>query len=167
MADKYIALLSGIEQEVEGTVTGGTAAQGGKIPALDASGKFDESLLPVGIGADVFATTAGESLTAGDFVYITPAGTASKASASPGGSPAVGFVKTSAASGAAVTVYFEGSNTNATGLTPGARVYLSDTVPGGYTMTPVTGTNKLHQYLGRAYTATAITTEIDDHILRA
>lgn len=168
MADRYIALsAAGIETEIEGTVTGGTAAQTGKIVALDAAGKLDTSLMPVGIGADVFATTAGEALNAGDFVYITSTGTARKASAASGGNPAVGFVLAAAANAAACTVYFEGSNTGLTGLTVGARYYLSDTAAGGVTATAVAGTGKLHQYLGRAYSATAITTEVSDHIVRA
>jgi hypothetical protein len=167
MADKYIALLAGLEQEVEGTVAGGTAAQNGKIVALGTDGKLDASLMPVGIAADVFATTAGEALTAGDFVYITATGTARKASATSGGNPAVGFVLTSAANAASVTVYFEGSNTALTGLTVGARYYLSSATAGGVTATPVSGAGTLHQFLGRAYSATAISTEIDDHIVRA
>lgn len=167
MADKYIALLNGLDQEVEGTVTGGTAAQNGKIVALGTDGKLDQSLMPVGIGADVFSTTAGEALTAGDFVYITATGTARKASGASGGNPAIGFVLTSVANAAPVMVYFEGSNTSLTGLTVGARYYLSATVAGAATATPVSGTGTLHQYLGRAYSATAISTEIDDHIVRA
>lgn len=167
MADRYIALSAGIETEVEGTVTGGTAAQNGKIVALDTSGKLDSSLMPVGLGADVFATTAGEALSAGDFVYITATGTARKAVASAGGNPAVGFVLAAAANAASVTVYFEGSNTALTGLSVGSRYYLSDSAAGGVTATAVSGAGKLHQYLGRAYSATAITTEISDHIVRA
>lgn len=168
MADKYIALAAtGIETEIEGTVTGGTAAQNGKIVALDTAGKLDASLMPVGIGADVFSTTAGEALNAGDFIYITSAGTARKASAASGGNPAVGFVLTSAANAASVLVYFEGSNTALTGLTVGSRYYLSSATAGAVTATPVSGAGTLHQYLGRAYSTTAITTEISDHVVRA
>jgi hypothetical protein len=168
MADKYISIgVTGIETEVEATVTSGGAANAGDIVALDASGKLDESVMPVGIGADVFATTAGEALNSGDFVYIAANGSARKASAAAGGNPAVGFVLMSAASAASVTVYFEGSNTGLTGLTVGSRYYLSDTAAGGVTLTPVSGTGKLHQFLGRAYSTSAITTEIADHIVRA
>jgi hypothetical protein len=167
MADKYIALLNGIDQEVEGTVVGGTAAQAGKIPALGPAGRFDPTLMPEGVGADTYSGTAAENLSAGAFVYVRSDGQIANASAAAGGNAAIGFVLSAVTSGAAALVYFEGRNTALSGLTPGARVYLSDTTAGGFTTTPVTGTGKLHQFLGRAVTATSLAFEHDDHIVRA
>lgn len=167
MADKYIALLNGIDQEVEGTVVGGTVTQAGDLVALDATGRLDATVLPVGIGADTASGTAAENLSAGAFVYIKTDGQIANASASSGGNPAVGFVLSAVTSGQSATVYFEGRNTSLTGLTPGERQYLSDTTPGGRTATPVVGAGKLHQFLGNAITTTSITFEGDDYILRA
>lgn len=167
MADKYITLLNGVEREVEGTVTGGTASQAGDIVALDAAGRIDVSLLPVGLGADVFTTTAFETLAAGAFVYIRTDGTAANASANVGGHACSGFVLTGSATGAPATVYFEGQNTALTGLTVGVRYYLSDTTPGAATATPVEGAGKLHQFLGRSISSTNITFEADDVIIKA
>lgn len=167
MAEKFIALNAGIETEVEGTVTGGTAEQAGKIVATDGSGRIDPSLMPVGVMADTYSGTAAEALNAGAHVYIKSDGQVANASGAAGGNPAIGFVLNAAASGATALVYFEGRNTALTGLTVGARYYLSDTVPGGATATPVAGAGKLHQYLGRAVSATTLSFEADDHILRA
>lgn len=168
MADKYIALLSGIETEVEGTVAGGTAAQAGKLTALDGTGRLDPSIMPVGVTADTYSGTASETLTAANpFVYVRSDGQVANASAATGGNPAIGFVLAGSAASAQALVYFEGRVTGLSGLTVGARYYLSDTTPGGLTATPVSGTGKLHQYLGRAVSTTTLAFEADDHIVRA
>lgn len=167
MADKYIALINGVDQEVEATVVGGTAGQAGDIPALDSTGRLDQSLLPVGIGADTYTANAFENLTAGAFVYVRSDGTVANASANSGGNSAIGFVLTPATTGNPAVVYFEGQNNVLTGLTVGARYYLSDATAGGAITTPVVGTGKLHQFLGRAISATSISFEADDYIVRA
>lgn len=169
MADKYLSrdAATGRTREVEGTVAGGSAGQAGDLVALDGSGRLDATVMPVGIGADTHAGTAGEALTAGDFVAIDVDGDVIRASAASGGKDAVGFVLDSAVSGSAVTVYMEGRNVDLTGLTPGARYYLSDTTPGGVTNTPVVGAGKRHQFLGTAITATSIAFEADDSITLA
>jgi hypothetical protein len=45
-------------------------ADAGKIAALDANGRIDNSMMPVGIGADTSVIVASEALAAGDFVNI-------------------------------------------------------------------------------------------------
>lgn len=168
MADKYIALLAGVEQEVEGQVTGGTATQAGKIPALDSAGRLDPSIMPVGITADTYVGTAFETLSsANPFVYVRPDGSVANASGASGGNPTIGFVLANVTTGQPAAVYFEGRVTGLSGLTVGSRYYLSDTTPGGLTSVPVSGTGKLHQYLGRAVSTTTLTFEADDHIVRA
>lgn len=167
MADKYISLQNGVDTEVEATVIGGTAAQAGDIPALDGSGRLDESLMPVGLGADVLTANAAEGISTGAFVYINSTGEVANASAAVSGTPAIGFVLETFTTGQPATVYFEGQNTGLTGLTVGARYYLSDATAGGVTTTPVSGTGKKHQFLGVAVTSTTISTEISDHIVLA
>lgn len=168
MVDKYLALVDGIETEVIGTVTGGVAAQAGKIPALDGTGRLDPTLMPVGVTPDVYVGAASETLGAANpFVYIRPDGTVALASGASGGNPAVGFVLSSVTAPAAAEVFFEGRVTGLTGLTVGSRYYLSDSTPGGLTATPVSGAGKLHQFLGRAISTSTLTFEIDDHIVRA
>lgn len=167
MVDKYIALVNGQERQVEGQVTGGAVAQAGKIVALDNTGRLDQSVLPVGLTPDVYVGTAYEALAAGAFVYLRSDGKVANASAVSGGNQAVGFVLEAAAANAQAMVYFEGRNTVLTGLTPGARTYLSDATPGGVTQTPVAGTGKLHQFLGNAVEATSLAFEGDDSIILA
>jgi hypothetical protein len=165
--EKFITLTAGVLTEVAGTITGGTAAQDGKIVSLDATGRIDSSILPVGIAADTHVATAFESLSAANpFVYIRADGQIANASASSGGTPAVGFVLAAFSASTSATVYFEGRVTGLSGLTPGARYYLSDVTAGGLTSTAVSGTGKLHQYIGRAITATSLAFEGADSILR-
>jgi hypothetical protein len=44
------------------------AADAGKVVQLDGSGRLDNSVMPVGIGADTKVMMASEALAAGDFV---------------------------------------------------------------------------------------------------
>lgn len=46
------------------------AGDAGKLAALDASGRIDSTMMPVGIGADTASITTSEALAAGDFVNI-------------------------------------------------------------------------------------------------
>ena len=160
MASKYIALNAGVPTEVEGTIQSAGAADAGKIPALNAQGVFDETLLPPGIAADVALVEASENLSAGDFVNIYDASGAKcrKADASTAGKHAHGFVLDGVTSGNNATVYFEGTNNQVTGAVPG-DVYLSDATPGGFTSTAPSGTGKVVQRLGVATSATSINFE--------
>jgi hypothetical protein len=55
---------------INAKTTSAGASDAGKIPALDASGRLDQSFLPVGIGADTAQIVASEALSSGDFVNI-------------------------------------------------------------------------------------------------
>ena len=46
------------------------AGDSGKIPALDSSGKLDTTFMPAGIGADAISMTTSEAVASGDFVNI-------------------------------------------------------------------------------------------------
>lgn len=169
MTDTYLKRDSSTGRVAEqvATVTGGTVSQAGQIVGLDGSGRLDPTIMPVGVVADTYSGTAGEALTAGDLVYINSSGNVARASANAGGNDAMGFVLTSVSNAAQALVYLEGRNTSLSGLTVGARYYLSDTTPGGITDTPVTGSGKRHQYVGKAITTTSLSFEADDGILLA
>jgi hypothetical protein len=158
---------SGQIAEVAATQTSAGGADANKIPALDSTGRLDSSMMPVGITADTKTYNASGALSAGDFVYITSGSLIARASAAVAGNAAMGFVLAASLSGAAATIYFEGRNTALSGLTPGARYYLSDSVAGGLTTAPVTGTGKMHQFLGYAISATELDFEPDDAIILA
>lgn len=161
---KYIALINGVRNLVNGLVTSTGAADANKIVETGADGRLDISLMPAGIGADAVTANAGEALAAGDLVYITSGGTVMKAAAGAAGTAAHGFVLASSANGAPATVYFEGRNTARSGLTVGARYYLSETA-GGITPTPVATVGAKHQFVGKAISATALDFEADDFIV--
>jgi hypothetical protein len=170
MADKYIALVNGRQQEREATVNSAGASDNGKIVALDSTGRLSSSVMPVGIGADTATIQASEALAAGDFVNIhnvSGSPRVRKADASTAGKEAHGFVLAAVASGNNATVYFEGQNTQVTGRTPGARQYLSATTPGAATETPPSASGNVVQFLGVAVSATSISTEIEDAIILA
>ena len=132
------------------------AAEAGKVPLLDGSGKMPTSMLPTGSQEATVEMTTSEALSNGDFVNIHDQGGAKvrKADGSVAGKPAEGFVLSSAAAGAPVNVYFSGSNTGVTGMTPG-KVFLS-TTPGKCTSTPPAGAGNVVQCLGVAIGAAEV-----------
>jgi hypothetical protein len=164
MANNYISLISGIRTVLEAIITSAGAGDSGKIVALDANGRLDESMLPVGIGADTASILASETLAAGDFVDIydnTGTATCRKADVSATGKTADGFVLAGATSGNNATIYFEGQNNQLTGLTAGVSYFSSPTVPGGVTATAPSTSGQVVQFVGVAINATTINTDID------
>jgi hypothetical protein len=157
---KYLRNNAGVITEEASIQTSAGAADATKIPALDASGKLDTSFMPTGIGADTASIVTSESLAAGDLVNIYDnAGTvtARKADATTAGKEAHGFVLSAVTSPAAATVYFEGSNTQVTGLTGGPQ-YLSTTA-GLSTPTAPSGSGNVVQRVGIATDATVLNFE--------
>lgn len=55
---------------VNSKATSAGAGDAGKLVALDGSGKIDSTMMPVGIGADTASVIASENLAAGDLVNI-------------------------------------------------------------------------------------------------
>ena len=149
-AKKYLSNNAGAITEVAATVSSAGAGDDGKIVALDSSGRLDNSVMPTGIGADTAAITASEALAAGDLVNVWNSSGAKvrKADATTAGKEAHGFVLAAASSSASATVYFEGSNSGVTGLTPG-KLYLSTTA-GGVTSTAPSGSGNVVQVVGFA-----------------
>jgi hypothetical protein len=161
---KFLNLENGKKVLDEGIDVSSGAGDAGKLIKLDSSGRLDSSVLPVGVGADTLAIPAFENLSAGDFVQIFDnGGTANVRLADrSNGRDANGFVLANVTAPANATVYFEGTNTQLSGMTPGARQYLGTT--GDVTETPTTTTGQIHQYLGRASSATQLNVEIADCI---
>lgn len=134
-----------------------------KIVKLGADGKLDVTVMPSGIGADTAVVVASEALAAGDLVNIwNDSGTAKvrKADASTSGKEAHGYVLAAVASSGSATVYFEATNTQCTGLTPG-RQYLSATTPGKSTGVAPTGSGQVVQMVGIATSATALNFQLE------
>ncbi len=161
MAEKYIKNVSGTLTEAEALVESAGAGDAGKIPALDAAGKLDQSMMPSGIGAATAVIAASENLGAGDYVNIwddTGAFKVRLADASAAGKEAHGFVLSAVTSGNNATVYFEGSNNQVTGQTPG-KVFLSAATPGAGTATAPSASGNVVQRVGVATSATNVNFE--------
>jgi hypothetical protein len=162
-AKKFLRLVSGILTEIAGVVTSAGAGNDGDVPVLDATGKLDVSMMPVGVAAEVKIAVASEALAAGDLVsFWNNAGTLNvrKADGSAAGKPAHGFVLAGFASLASATVYLPSqTNTQKSALTPGATYWLDITTPGAVTATAPTGAGKVSQVVGWALTATELVFE--------
>lgn len=161
MPQKFITLVSGNFKEVEGLVVSAGAGDAGKLPALDAAGKLDTSVMPTGIGADTKALTASENLAAGDLVNVwDDSGTAKvrKADATSPSKRAHGFVLASVSSSATATVYFEGTITGLSSLTRGATYFLGTTA-GAVTTTATSTAGHIVQQVGVAVSATELSFE--------
>lgn len=153
---KYLANSAGTITEVQPVASSAGAGDAGKIAQLDGTGRFDSSMMPVGLGADTASITASEALAAGDLVNVwnSTGAKVRKADASTSGKEAHGFVLAAVSSSASATVYFEGSNTQVTGLTAGVQ-FLS-TTPGQATATAPSGSGQVVQRVGFATAATAL-----------
>lgn len=155
-AKKLLRLIGGVITEVFGVQTSAGAANAGDIVALDDNGRIDNTMMPVGIGADTASITTSEALAAGDYVNIwnSTGAKARKADATVAGKEAHGFVLAAVANGAAATVYFEGTNTQVSGQTPGP-VFLGTTAGQGTSTAPSAAGNVV-QRIGFAVSATAV-----------
>lgn len=185
-APRYLALVTGIRRMVAAITSSAGAADAEKIVATAAGtgvlhdtimgaaetgnsvvvktksdGTLDASIMPAGLGADTAVLASSENLAAGDIVNIWNdggTGKVRKADATAEGKEAHGFVLSAVTSPANATVYFEGKNTQLSGRTPGATLYLSTTAGGVVETAPSTAGNVV-QALGEAYTATAMNFE--------
>ena len=154
---KYLTNNSGAIAEVAAEPVGGNSSFANAIPQLDANGKIPQTMMPSGVGADTATITASEALAAGDFVNIwnSTGAKARKADASVAGKEAHGYVLSAVSNGASATVYFEGTNTQVTGATPGV-VFLSAATAGLSTSTAPSATGNVVQRIGFATSATSI-----------
>lgn len=158
--DKYIHNVGGTMTEVASLQSSAGVADAGKIPALDATGKIDLTMLPPGVAPNTSVLVASEALSGGAFVNVyDDAGTPSvrNADATTGGKEAHGYVLTAVASAANATVYFNGANGGVTGATGGVQ-YLA-IVPGTMSNTPPSGAGNVVQRLGVATSATSMNFE--------
>lgn len=164
---KYLSHINGRLTEVVPVIVGAVAASYDKIPALDASGRLDVTMLPVGAGPEVSIVLASEAIAAGNFVNIYDnAGTANcrNADSTVAGKEAHGFVLAAVASAANATVYFTGENTQRVGLTVGTQ-YLA--AAGSCSTTPPTTAGHLVQGVGFATTPTSMIVEFSNPITLA
>lgn len=167
----FLARVAGKTKQILAIATSAGAADAGKIPALDSSGRLDGSMMPVGIGASTTLATASEAIGAGKFVnFWNDGGTFSMRLAdNSNGRQADGYVIEAVSSAAVGTAYpLDGANAQLTGLTVGSRYWLG--TAGGVTDTPLDETdsgnaNKVSQYLGVAKSATELVTDDQGYVV--
>lgn len=168
-AKKFLRNSAGVLTEVAGVQTSAGAGNAGDIPSLDDTGRFDNSMMPAGFGAETITLVASEALTAGDFVNIfDDAGTTKvrKADASGGiAKKADGYVLANVLIAGNATVYYGNVNNQKSGLTKATRQYLSGSTPGGTTETAPTTAAYIVQVLGKSTIATEMVVEIQDPIV--
>ena len=166
-AKKFLRLVNGVLTEIFGVQTSAGAGNAGDLVSLDNSGRIDNSMMPVGIGADTSTISASETLAAGDWVNVWNDSGAKvrKADATTAGKEAQGFVLSAVTSGNPATVYFEGTNTQVTGQTPGP-VYLQTTAGTGGATIPSASGNVVQQ-VGVAVGATAVNFERNTPVVLA
>ena len=167
MSTKKYLIVGGSTGITEESTVDSSAGAGdsAKIPSLDTGGKLSSTFMPTGFGSDTLTLTAGETLAAGDLIYVAAAGTVFKADADAAGKAAIGFVLSGITSAATGTVYFgSGMVTGLTSLTMGQPYFLSSTA-GGITTTAPTGTGKIQQPVGYAVNATSLYFEPQTAIL--
>ncbi len=171
MAQRFLARVSGKTKQIQATTTSAGVADAGKLPALDSDGRLNGSMMPAGIGADTQIIPASENLSAGNFVNIWSDSGAVKVrlADNSNGRAADGYVLDAVLSSANATVYpLDGTNSDLSGLTPGAEYWLG--TAGGVTDTPLDETdggnaNKISQYLGKAKSATELITTDDGPVI--
>ena len=158
-AEKFLRLVAGVFTEIAATVTSSGAASDGDLVALDSSGRLDNSVMPVGIGTDTKSIPASEALAAGDWVNVwnSTGAKVRKADATTAGKEAHGFVLAAVSSGANALVYFEGTNTQVSGQTPGPVFLQTAAGTGGATIPSASG--NVVQNLGVALSATDVNFE--------
>lgn len=171
MPQGFLARVAGKTKQVFSILTSAGAGDSGKIPALDAAGRLDNSFMPLGIGAATVEATASEALSAGNFVnFWNDGGTFSARLAdNSNGRMAHGFVTDAVSSSATATVYpIDGVNAELSSLTIGSEYWLG--TAGAVTATAldptdVANANKVCQLLGIAKSATELVTEDTGYVI--
>src|ERR1043165_10021096 len=115
---KFISLVNGVLTQVSALVQSSGAGSAGWRPALDSTGRLDQSVLPLGVGPDIQQALASEALGAGAFVNIYSNGGVKSVRLADNSNarPAHGFVKSAFAIGETAIIYDSVPNENLSGL---------------------------------------------------
>lgn len=171
MAEKFLKVAAdGSTSEQEALTASAGAGDAGKVPGLAGDGRLDQSMMPAGVGPAAKSIVASEALAAGNMCNVwNDAGTPKlrKADASSPGKRCNTFVQAGFSAGQQALAFTESIVTGLSGLTAGARYFLSNTVPGGITTDPITQSGHILQYVGTALSDTELAFEPADPILRA
>jgi hypothetical protein len=155
----YLKIQNGITTDKLAKASSAGAGDAGSLVKLNDAGKIDVTMLPAGVAPEQRTIVASEALSAGDLVNIwNDGGTPKvrKADATTAGKEAHGFVLGAVSSGASATVWPEEAVLSGlSGLTPGARYFLSTTAGQATNVAPSAAGN-VAQVIGYALSATEI-----------
>jgi len=168
-AQKYLDVVSGVPTQRQASDSSAGAGDAGKIVALDATGKIDSTMMPVGMAPEADSATATEDISAGDLVnlYASSGLKARKADATTAGKEATHFALSAVSNGQSGTFYRPSqTNTQVSGLTAGTTYFLSTTA-GLTTSTAPSGSGNVVQRVGKAISATSLDFEPQSHIVLA
>jgi hypothetical protein len=166
---KFLKIGStGLPTEEAAVSTSAGAGDAGKIPELDAAGKLDSTMMPAGFGSDSSTFTAGEAISAGHIIYFNGSGEMMKADANDVAKSGVAFVLAGVSAAATGTGYFEGTITGLSGLTPGAKYFLSNATPGAIALYSALtfASGDIIQMIGTATSATTLSFEPQTPIVK-
>ena len=144
---------------VNGKTSSAGAGDTGKLVALDGSGRIDLTMMPVGITADVAALTTSEALSAGDFVNIwSSTGAKARKADATAAGKEAHGYVLSAAASGAVATVYLEGTNTSVTGQTPGPVFLSITA-GGATSTAPSAAGNAVQRIGVAVSATAISFE--------
>ena len=164
---RLLAIVSGKMSEYVALQASAGASSAGAIPALNAAGSIDVTMLPSGVGPDVQTLTASEAISAGAWVNVwsnAGAFAVRNADGSTTGKQADGYTLAAIASGATGTVYLNGINTAVSGQVPGL-VYLGTTAGQGANA-GAGAAGQTFQQIGLAISPTAVQFDPQEPITR-
>ncbi|WP_373078708.1 hypothetical protein [Zhongshania sp.] len=168
-AEKPIKLDSqGRLVETAPAQTSSGAADADRLVATGSDGYIDPTLLPPGID-DAKTVVASEAISAGDLINIfDDAGTpkARKADGSTYSKRAMGYALDSITLAASGRIRLDGIVTGLSGLTIGAKYYLSAATPGSVTTTAPVAVGAIVQSVGEAVSATELSFERGEPVIR-
>jgi hypothetical protein len=170
-ADKIPALnASGILDPtiVNAKIISAGAADSGKILQLDATGRADITTMPVGVTAEVFTVTASEALAAGDFVNIwNSTGAKARKADATVAGKEAHGFVLASVANAGTATVYSISNTNTAVTGQTPGLVFLSTTAGLATSTAPSGSGNIVQRLGIATSATTISFQPTDPFVLA
>ena len=162
---KYLSIAANGRFTEVATATAGGTGNEGLIPTLGAAdGRLADTMMPLGIGADTVVLPTSENLSANDVINIYNASgtmTARKADAGTNKYQAHGYVKAATTSPANATIYRKGECPGTFDAADAGKLVFVSATPGAATVTPVTGTGKLHQVIGSVSSTTGFNFDVE------
>lgn len=170
MAGNFLDVVAGVPTQQLALNSSAGAGSADELIRLDVTGRISQTMMPVGLGADIKAIISAEDLSSAELVQVfddVGVPKVRKADATAANKfVASGFVLQGYVAPAVADVYFEGVITGLSGLTAGLTYYL-DTTAGGVTATAPSGSGDMVQRIGVAISATEISFEPAQPIILA